>query len=259
MRSRNGFTLVELLVVVGIIAVLIALLLPSLNRAREHARRTVCLSNLRQLAQAVMMYNNENNGRFPAQGSGQHDDDWIFWENEPGFARNPDEGALVRYLGGHFIAEAYQCPSDVIDNHRKTFDSNAAHSWGTPLISYTVNNYICYRRDNGIAPPPTPDRRERMTVTQVKRPWQKILFVDESSETIDDGCWNWDSYFSDSKNMLSNRHDKRNEKAQAGFSSSIRYGGRGNVVFVDGHADWIDRNEVFTDDARKRAYCDPLK
>jgi len=57
---RGGFTLVELLVVIGIIAVLIALLLPALNRAREAARKTQCLSNLRQCAMAFLQYANDN-------------------------------------------------------------------------------------------------------------------------------------------------------------------------------------------------------
>jgi|GEM_PF-1207861 len=60
-----GFTLVELLVVVGIIAVLIAMLLPVLTRAREAARRTVCLSNTSQLTAAVLMYVADNRHRLP--------------------------------------------------------------------------------------------------------------------------------------------------------------------------------------------------
>jgi prepilin-type N-terminal cleavage/methylation domain-containing protein/prepilin-type processing-associated H-X9-DG protein len=61
----RAFTLVELLVVIGIIAVLIAILLPTLNKAREQSRRAACLANLRTLGQAMITYANDHRDRLP--------------------------------------------------------------------------------------------------------------------------------------------------------------------------------------------------
>ncbi len=64
-RSKRGFTLVELLVVIGIIALLISILLPALTRAKDQARTVACASNMRQCAMAMNMYMGDNKGLFP--------------------------------------------------------------------------------------------------------------------------------------------------------------------------------------------------
>ena len=80
LQPRAGFTLVELLVVIGIIAILISILLPTLNRARESARATKCLSNMRNLAQATLMFAQENRGLMP----GRAGNSTIRWDSSKG-------------------------------------------------------------------------------------------------------------------------------------------------------------------------------
>src|SRR3569832_435225 len=64
--KREGFTLIELLVMTGIIGILASLLLPALSSAKERARTTTCLSNLRQIGVAIELYRQEDSGmRFP--------------------------------------------------------------------------------------------------------------------------------------------------------------------------------------------------
>ncbi|HVT90421.1 MAG TPA: prepilin-type N-terminal cleavage/methylation domain-containing protein [Tepidisphaeraceae bacterium] len=65
MKQRRGFSLVELLVVIGIVAVLMSILLPALRKARLAAEQTACASNLRQIGSAILMYVNENHQHLP--------------------------------------------------------------------------------------------------------------------------------------------------------------------------------------------------
>src|SRR5438105_2302803 len=112
MLRRKAFTLVELLVVIGIIAVLVALLLPVLARVREEARRVKCASNLRQLAIGLMMYADANHQRLPNSArTGRDPSDWIFWSNE----RDLSESAIARYVGKIHV-DLFRCPSDTLQN-----------------------------------------------------------------------------------------------------------------------------------------------
>ena len=92
-RKRTGFTLIELLVVIGIIAILIAILLPTLSRAREAANRSACLSNLRQLGQAFSMYANQFKDHIPLG----HISDEYQWDYTLNFANSSK--AFVTHMG----------------------------------------------------------------------------------------------------------------------------------------------------------------
>jgi prepilin-type N-terminal cleavage/methylation domain-containing protein len=149
-RIQIGFTLIELLVVVAIIAVLISILLPALGRAREQAKRTVCLSNHRQFGLAFIMYADDHNSSFPYH-------EW--WYNHAGPAGDPaafgiqtsdvkypwlaqtgmpgDQGiiavrSLNLYLGKK--REISQCPADKGDASTQSV-TNCYQAYG---ISYQI-------------------------------------------------------------------------------------------------------------------------
>src|SRR5210317_1700537 len=75
MNKHGGFTLIELLVVIAIIAILMAILMPALNRVREQGKRMVCLGNLKQMGLAWIMYADENDGKLVNGAIGFSDQD----------------------------------------------------------------------------------------------------------------------------------------------------------------------------------------
>jgi len=143
-NRKAGFTLVELLVVIGIIALLISILLPSLNRARETANRVKCASNLRQLGQAILLYANENKGAYPrtygpgnlvgaqnietwGTGAAGHSDPFLFNSK----VENNDVTASLFLLmrTQDITSEVFTCPSSNAEKWDFGGGANTALNW----------------------------------------------------------------------------------------------------------------------------------
>src|SRR5437867_3988161 len=84
-RNQGGFTLVELLVVISIIAALAALLLPALNKTKEQGRATLCRSNMKQVVNGILLYSDDNDYYFPWPGdsNSNRDPDWVWGGETP--------------------------------------------------------------------------------------------------------------------------------------------------------------------------------
>jgi len=235
MNKQKAFTLIELLVVIAIVAVLMAILFPALNRAREQGRRAVCLSNLKQLALTWIMYADENDDRIvngeaagggnglattPPLSNNRHGGEkwWVggdcgdFWmgehlpmETQLNAIRN---GALFPYCKNEKL---YRCPTGVRGEMRTYTIGDSMN--GIPRSGTHIDNKVGVRVGRTVL------WIKKRTEITVPGPAYRLVFLDEGRITPDSyAChyvnerW-WDPPF-------------------------VRHGDGTNVSFADGHADY---------------------
>jgi prepilin-type N-terminal cleavage/methylation domain-containing protein/prepilin-type processing-associated H-X9-DG protein len=138
MMKRRAFTLIELLVVIAVIAVLMAILMPALNRAKEQGKRATCLSNLKQLNLAWIMYADDNNDKLVNGDTGEYgihanETPWVLKDWDRSFTviqkeKAIEDGALFPYTQ---TLKVYRCPTVERDRPRTyaTVDSMNCKGW----------------------------------------------------------------------------------------------------------------------------------
>lgn len=220
---QPGFTLIEVLVVVSIIALLIAILLPSLSKAREQSRRVVCQNNLRQLQHAIVFYLSDHKGIFPPhrtkvrEGTKGRDDlgEWAWFQQLERYTKSP---------------EIPHCPT--LANHMQE-DSGIVWSWAYNRldIGYGYNAWFLglwnhatnggYEEYAGLRSHPW------FSESRVKSPSLNILLADANpkNDRLFGGQLWWPFVDGDTGGTGEGVNVRRHQKG-------------GNIVFNDGHTEF---------------------
>ena len=210
---RKGFTLIELLVVIAIIAILAAILFPVFAKAREKARQTSCLSNLRQLGISVMMYAEDYDGTYPlnyqdaSSGPGSAAQIPLTWPNR-----------IMPYLKN---SQVYACLSD----------------GRPPYVDFPgcrpILQSYCWNRRLGMDLPAW-GYWDVVSMAQVVAPAQCAMLWDDSADWMTAGYGGW--------------FDTLDSPDWAGsFDPQVlqgRHNGGDNFMFADGHAKWVNTRSL---------------
>jgi prepilin-type N-terminal cleavage/methylation domain-containing protein/prepilin-type processing-associated H-X9-DG protein len=268
-HSRKGFTLIELLVVIAIIAILAAILFPVFAQAREKARQTSCLSNMKQIGHGLTMYLQDYDDVFPFNWYGRTPDVW--WQSLP--ETGPGSGLAYKWMDVIYPyvknEQVFTCPSDssarreyiyrgkLTAPNPPSFNQPQTTRWG----SYAINMGN-WGQNPGQGVPPTsqwgPNNVHQLrTLAMVQAPSQTIWVVEGNGSF--EAAW---------QNISLNPkiYDWNGVRVLAWLSPTTlpnfyfegaivpRHQNRSNVVWCDGHASTMD-----VDRLTERASAGPSK
>ena len=263
MRGKKAFTLVELLVVISIIALLLSILLPALNKAKEHAKLSVCLSNMKQLYYTFKVYMEDNEYRFPFNDNlpspDQNHDRFYFAWGDGEFAYGGAEQNLFTFLAKMPLPEdrmlypyakdfdLFRCPADKGENLLPM-------QWWKPTTFFAVGSSYRYNYYPWNNPLPSGLAAE-MGIAGRKENWvphpSRYILLHEPPALR----WNYQDigarwflwHFARGGTTLADPGE-----ARSAFIS--------NILFVDGHAGTHDFTDALVDPTTGKAnnyICEP--
>ncbi len=232
-QQKTGFTLIELLVVIAIIAILAAILFPVFARARENARRTACLSNVKQIGLGLMQYTQDYDEKMPAEvaytGQTQLPPDGYFWSNTYWFWQQ----IIYPYVK---TSEVYFCPSS--STQPRHGNGNAAPFYG----NYGANQNVIDGKSLAAFNAPASTYAMMDWGGYAASRWDpNVPGISHSQYGYLPG--------SGPNSPLASPQRTIHSDYQRDFDSGRHFGGI-NIIFADGHVKWT-RSEIVYDEALK--------
>ena len=224
--TRQGFTLIELLVVIAIIALLAAILFPVFSRARENARKTTCLNNVKSLGVALVQYTQDFDEYFPVQIYYNETSPGSCSPNTSATSLGPAVGKVMEtYVKS---AQIWRCPSDTVSTLITTSGATAYMN-----VSYAYNSDFLNKRYCN----------SPLSLAEIKKPADVAAMW---------GAWGGGGWYADFMTMTPGGPSSRLEGNPITTNARIKEGhnGGGNLLFCDGHAKWLPTGKLGQELAR---------